>query len=159
MNTSSTLTTSARTVRPDRDLATTAIPVVAVACFSVHAVLLVATGTSMLAMSVTMLVLSGLCVACTWHAGGAHGGRRDHSAAAALALTMIVAHLQMMPSGSAGTDHTSMGHTGMQMASSSAGLMSSGAVDGLLLVGLVLAAVQVVLTAGAALRPSRRSVA
>lgn len=157
MNTTSAVTTTTRTDRPVPDLATTAITIVAIACFSVHLALLATTGTSMLAMSVTMLVLSGLCVACTWRAGRAHG-RLDHLAAAAVALTMIVVHLLMMPSAVAGADHASMGHTGMQMASSSAGSLSSGAV-GLMMAGLVLAAVQVVLAAGAALRPSRRRVA
>ena len=154
-----TTTSRARTSRPPRDLATTAIPVVAVICFAVHVVLLVATGTSMLLMSVTMLVLSGLCVACTWRAGSTHG-RRDHSVAAAVALTMIVVHLLMMSSGvggHAGMDHTAMGHAGMQMASD--GQVSSGFVDGLMNTGLALAAMQVVLAAGAALRPSRRSIA
>ncbi|MDZ5621137.1 hypothetical protein SFC88_09880 [Nocardioides sp. HM23] len=158
-------TTSTRTARPARDLATSAIPGVAVTCFAVHVVLIVATGTSMLTMSVTMLVLSGLCVACTWRAGSAHG-RRDHTVAAAVALTMIVVHLLMMSSGAgghagmdhAGMDHAAMGHAGMPMASSSDGLLSSGAVDGLMNAGLALAAVQVVLAAGAALRPRRRSV-
>ncbi|KAA1380631.1 hypothetical protein [Aeromicrobium fastidiosum] len=152
-------TSRAGTARPPRDLATTAIPVVAVTCFAVHVVLLVATGTSMLTMSVTMLVLSGLCVACTWRAGATHG-RRDHSVAAAVALTMIVVHLLMMSSGGgghSGMDHAAMGHAGMQMASD--GQASSGFVDGLMNTGLALAAVQVVLAAGAALRPSRRSIA
>lgn len=155
-----TTTSRARTARPPRDLATMAIPVVAVTCFAVHVVLLAATGTSMLTMSVTMLVLSGLCVACTWRAGSTHG-RRDHSVAAAVALTMIVVHLLMMSSGvggHAGMDHAAMGHAGMQMASSD-GQASSGFVDGLMNAGLALAAVQVVLAAGAALRPSRRSIA
>ncbi|AWB93706.1 hypothetical protein C3E78_16625 [Aeromicrobium chenweiae] len=146
--------------RPARDLATLAIPFTAVTCFAVHVVLLVATGTSMLTMSVTMLVLSSLCVACTWRAGSTHG-RRDHSVAAAVALTMIVVHLLMMSSGAGGhtgMDHGAMGHAGMQMASSD-GLLSSGAVDGLMNVGLALAAMQVVLAVGAALRPSRRSIA
>ena len=158
MTTSSTFR-PARATRPTRDLATTAIPVVAVTCFAVHVLLLVATDSSMLPMTVTMLVLSGLCVACTWRAGSTHG-RRDHSAAAALALTMIVVHLLTMSSGaeSHGVDHAAMGHASMQMASSD-GLLSSGAVDGLMNAGLVLAAVQVVLAAGAALRPGARSVA
>jgi hypothetical protein len=55
-------------------------------------------------------------------------------------------------------DHAAMAHASMQMASSD-GLLSSGAVDGLMNAGLVLAAVQVVLAAGAALRPGARSVA
>lgn len=153
-------TTSSTTARPARDLATSAIPVVAVTCFAVHVVLLVATGTSMLTMSVTMLVLSGLCVVCTGRAGSTHG-RRDHTVAATVALTMIVVHLLMMSSGvggHAGTDHAAMGHAGMEMASSS-GLLSSTVVDGLMNAGLALAAVQVVLAAGAALRPRRRSIA
>ena len=158
MTTSSTRSPS-RSARPARDLAATAIPVVAIACFAVHVVLLVATGTSMLTMSVTMLVLSGLCVACTWRAGSTHG-RRDHSVAAAVALTMIVVHLLMMSSGATGhdMDHAAMGHAGMQMASSD-GDVSSGLVDGLMNAGLALAAMQVVLAAAAALRPSRRSIA
>jgi hypothetical protein len=160
MSTSTTVTTD-RTTWPARDLATTTIPVVAVACFSVHVVLLVATGTSMLTMSVAMLVLSGLCVACTCRAGGAHG-RRDHSVAAAVALAMIVVHLLLMPSGAEGghgMDHAAMGHAGMQISSSSGGLMSSGAVDALMHAGVTLAAVQAVLAVGAALRPRRRSLA
>ena len=159
MDTSSTRSPG-RANRPARDFAATAIPVVAVTCFAVHVVLLVATGTSMLTMSVTMLVLSGLCVACTSRAGSTHG-RRDHSVAAAVALTMIVVHLLMMSSGvggHAGMDHAAMGHAGMQMASSD-GQVSSGFVDGLMNAGLALAAMQVVLAAGAALRPSRRSIA
>lgn len=160
MSTSTTLTTD-RTMRPARDLATTAIPVIAVACFSVHVVLLLATGTSMLTMSVAMLLLSGLCVVCTWRAGGAHG-RRDHSVAAAVALAMIVVHLLLMPSGAEGghgLDHAAMGHAGMQMSSSSGGLLSSGAVYALMHAGVTLAALQVVLAGGAALRPRRRSTA
>lgn len=140
----------------------TAIPVVAVICFAVHVVLLVATGSSMLSMSVTMLVLSGVCVACTWRAAGSTHGRRDHSVAAGLALTMIVVHLLMMSSGGeghVGMDHAAMGPAGIQMASPADGLLSSGAVDGLMHAGLTLAAVQVVLAAGAALRPRRRSIA
>jgi hypothetical protein len=155
------MTTTALTTRPARDLAAMAIPVVAVTCFSVHVVLLAATGTSMLTMAVAMLVLSGLCVACTWRAGVTHGSR-DHAVTAAVALTMIVAHLLLMPSGSEGghgMDHAAMGHAGMQMASSSDGPMSSGAVGVLMNAGLALAAMQVVLAAGAALRPARRSVA
>jgi hypothetical protein len=156
----STAVTTARTARPTRDLAAAAIPMVAVACFSVHVVLLVAAGSSMLTMAVTMLALSGLCVACAWRAGGAHG-RRDHSVAAAVALTMIAVHLLLMPSGTGGDgmDHDAMGHASMQMGSSSDGLLSSGAVDLLMNAGLALAAVQVVLATGAALRPRRRSVA
>jgi hypothetical protein len=160
MSTSTTLTTD-RTMRPARDLATTAIPVIAVACFSVHVVLLLATGTSMLTMSVAMLLLSGLCVACTWRAGGAHG-RRDQSIAAAAALTMILVHLLLMPSGAEGghgLDHAAVGHAGMQMSSSSGGLLSSGAVYALMHAGVTLAALQVVLAGGAALRPRRRSTA
>lgn len=159
MSTSSTLSLG-RATRPARDLATTAIPVVAVICFAVHVVLLVATGTSMLAMSVTMLVLSGLCVA-SGRAGSTHS-RRDHSIAAALALTMIVVHLLLMPSGAEGghgLDHAAMGHAGMQMSSSSGGLLSSGAVYALMHAGVALAALQVVLAAGAALRPRRRGLA
>ena len=160
MSTSTTLTTD-RTMRPARDLATTAIPVIAVACFSVHVVLLLATGTSMLTMSVAMLLLSGLCVACTWRAGGAHG-RRDQSIAAAAALTMILVHLLLMQSGAEGghgLDHAAVGHAGMQMSSSSGGLLSSGAVYALMHAGVTLAALQVVLAGGAALRPRRRSTA
>jgi Na+-driven multidrug efflux pump len=153
-------TTPTRADRPARPLATMSIPVVAVTCFAVHVVLLAATGTSMLTMSVTMLVLSGLCVACTWRPGSTHGPR-DHSVAAAVALTMIVVHLLMMSAGVGGhaaMDHASMGHAGMEMASSDAHA-SSGFVDGLMNAGLALAAVQVVLAAWAALRSSRRSIA
>lgn len=150
--------------RPVCDLATTAIPAVAVACFAVHVVLLVAAGASMLTMTLSMLVLSGVCVACAWRAGGSHG-RRDHSVAAAVALAMIVVHLLLMSSGTGAhaMDHTAMAHgevhpAGVAVASST-GMVSSGAVEGLMNVGLALAAVQVVLAAGAAVRRRRRSIA
>ena len=160
MSNSSTLSLG-RAIRPAQDLATAAIPVVAVICFAVHVVLLVATGTSMLTMSVAMLLLSGLCVACTWRSGGTHD-RRDQSVVAAVALTMILVHLLLLPSGAEGghgLDHTAMGHAGMQMSSSSGGLMSSGAVYALMHAGVALAAVQLVLAVGAALRPRQRSAA
>ncbi|GCD88593.1 hypothetical protein [Nocardioides sp. LS1] len=152
-----TLATS-KTTLPTLGLVTTAVPVVAVACFGVHVVLLVATGTSMLTLAVTMLVLSGVCVACTWRAGSTHG-RRDYTVAATVALTMIVVHLLLMPSGAEGghgLDHAAMGHAAMQMNSSSEGLLSSGAVYALMHAGVALAAVQVVLAVGAALRPRQQ---
>lgn len=151
-------TTAQTRTRPDRDLATLAIPVVAVTCFSVHVVLLVATGTTMLAMALSMLALSGLCVACAWRAG-AHMVR-DHLVVAAVGLTMIVVHLLLTPSGSAasgpGMDHAGMGHGGMDMGSRD-GLLSTSVVDGLMQAGIALAAVQVVLAVGAVLRWSSRS--
>lgn len=158
MNTiTSTSSTRAARTRPSRDLAL-AMPAVSVACFSVHLVLLVATGTAMLAMALSMLVLSGICVACTWHAGARHV-RRDYLVAAALALTMIVVHLLLMPPGSdmtgSGMDHAGMGHAGMEMGSEDR-LLSASVVDRLMQAGIALAAMQVVLAAAAALRPTRR---
>ena len=138
-------TTTSRTAQPARDLATMAIPVVSVACFAVHVVLLVTSGTSMLMMNVTMLVLSGVCVACTWRAGSSQA-RRDHLVAAAAAATMIVVHTMLMSTGSA---------AGHDMAGHDMGHSMTGHADGLMSLGLALAAVQLVLAAGVALRRTR----
>lgn len=142
----------------------------ATTCFAVHLVLLVATGTAMLTMLVAMLVLSGLCVACAWRARGTHG-RGDHAVAAGLAVTMIVVHLLLMSSG--GHDATTMdqlatghgghtvGHAAMGHAAgsgtSTGGLLPAVAVGALMNTGLGLAALQVVLATGAALRPAHRA--
>ena len=157
---------AART-RPPRDVVSLAILFIAIACFSVHVALLVATGTSMLTMVVAMLVLSGACVACTWRARTSQA-RRDHLVTAAAALTMIVVHLALMSGGSGGhdhgtmdhatMDHTAAGHADMPVASSAAGLGSPGAVDALMNIGVALAATQVLLAAAAGLRPTRRSI-
>lgn len=142
-------------VQPSGNLVTLAIPAVAVVCFSVHVVLLIATGSAMLTMTLPMLALSGLCVGCTWRSGSHR--RRAHLTAEAASLTMIVVHLLVMPSG-ASPMGGGPGHEGMDMGSPS-GLLSAGVVDGLMQVGITLAAVQVVLAVGATLRPSRRRVA
>lgn len=153
-------TTVSTTTRPARDVAARAVLVVAVSCFSVHVVLLVATGTTMMAMALSMLALSGVCVACTWRAG-THTVR-DHLIAAGTGLAMIVAHLLLMPAGADpmtdGTHHAGMDHAEMAMTSTGS-LLPDGAVDGLMQIGIALAVVQLVLAVGAVVRLSSRSVA
>ena len=152
--------TAPTAARPPRGLGTLAIPIVAVSCFSVHVVLLVATGTTMLAMALSMLALSALCVACNWRVG-AHM-IRDHLVAVAAGISMVVVHLMLMPSGAdsvtGGMDHGGMDHAGVQMASANS-LLPAAAVDLLMQVGVALAVVQVVLAVGAVVRLSSRVVA
>ncbi|GGG24983.1 hypothetical protein GCM10007304_43550 [Rhodococcoides trifolii] len=136
------------------DFVGTCLTAVAIMCLVVHAALLMVTGTSMLVMVVPMLVLSGLCVAFTCRKGNGHRVR-EYTVTAGFGVAMLTAHWALMSaapghSNDTATDHAAMGHGSMDMAGS-----GGGAVEALMQVGLLFAAVQVALAVGAAVRAQR----
>ncbi|AYJ48912.1 hypothetical protein [Rhodococcus sp. P1Y] len=162
------------------DLVDTALPAVAILCLVVHVVLLVVTGTSMLVMVVPMLVLSSLCVAFTCGKGNSHRVR-DYAVTAGFGVAMLAAHWALtsaslghsnhmategpamdhaaMGQGSMGhgsMSHGTVGHGAMDMAGSGS-VVSGGQLELLMQAGLFLAAVQVLLAVGAAVRALRTS--
>lgn len=146
------------------DFVGAALFVAVILCLVIHVVLLTVTGTTMLAMVVPMLALSGVCVAFTCRPG--NGDRfRDHAITAGFGVAMLAVHSALMTSamghsdagatGHAGMDdHAAMGHSTMDMAGAG-NQMSSGPAEVLMQAGLVFAAVQVVLAVGAAVRALR----
>lgn len=137
------------------DLVGTSLKAVAIMCLVVHAALLTATGTSMRVMVVPMLVLSGMCVAFTCRKGNGHRVR-EFTVTAGFGVAMLTAHWALMSaalghSNDTATGHGSMGHGSIDVAGSGTG----GAVEALMQVGLLFAAVQVVLAVGAAVRAQR----
>lgn len=158
------------------DLVDTALPAVAILCLVVHVVLLIVTGTSMLVMVAPMLVLSGLCVAFTCGKGNGHRVR-DYAVTAGFGVAMLAAHWALtstalghsnhmaaerpamddaaMGHGSMG--HESGGHGSMDMAGSGSVVSGGQFVELLMQAGLFLAAVQVLLAMGAAVRALRTS--
>ncbi|MUL81935.1 MULTISPECIES: hypothetical protein [unclassified Mycolicibacterium] len=154
-----------RAAAPPRNLVVLASRTVAVMCFAVHVVLLIATGTRMLAMTVPMVVLSGLCLACTLPEGGPRE-RQARLVTGVASLAMIVAHLVVMPPEIGATAHDAghAGHSGMDMgpaslSDSASGLLSSGAAHTLMQIGIALAGLQFILIVGAALRRTSRRAA
>lgn len=162
------------------DLVDTALPAVAILCLVVHVVLLIVTGTSMLVMVVPMLVLSSLCVAFTCGKGNGHRVR-DYAVTAGFGAAMLAAHWALtsaslghsnhMATEGPAMDHAAMGHGSMGQGSMGHGTVGHGAMDMagsgsvvsggqlelLMQAGLFLAAVQVLLAVGAAVRALRTS--
>lgn len=132
---------------------------VAILCFVVHVVLLIVTGTSMLVMVVSMLVLSGLCVAFTCRRGNGHRVR-EYAVTAGFGIAMLTVHWALMSTSfghsadHADMGHADMGHGAMDMAGSGS-VLSAGPLEGLMQAGLFFAAVQVVLAVGASVRALR----
>ncbi|MFI8566535.1 hypothetical protein ACIGGF_08225 [Rhodococcus sp. NPDC078407] len=142
-----------------------ALAAVAILCFVVHVVLLIVTGTSMLVMVVSMLVLSGLCVAFTCRKGNGHRVR-EYAVTAGFGVAMLTVHWALMSTSlghhnhtsadPAAMDHAAMGHGAMDMAGSGS-VLSAGSFEGLMQAGLFFAALQVVLAVGASVRALRSS--
>ncbi|MBY4128262.1 hypothetical protein HQO83_07655 [Rhodococcus fascians] len=152
------------------DLIDSVLAAVAILCFVVHVVLLIVTGTSMLAMVVSMLVLSGLCVAFTCRKSNGHRVR-EYAVTAGFGIAMLTVHWALMSAdlghmnhlapdsaamGHAAMDHAAMGHGAMDMAGAG-GVLSAGPVASLMQAGLFFAAVQIVLAVGASVRALRPS--
>ncbi|KQU07104.1 hypothetical protein ASG56_06030 [Rhodococcus sp. Leaf7] len=137
------------------DLVIAALPAVAVLCFGMHVVLLLVTGTSMLAMVVPMLLLSGLCVAFTCRRGSG-GSLRGYMVTAGFGIAMLLVHSSAGHRIHAGMDHAAMGHTDAGM-TGSGNPATTGLVDGPMQAGLILAVLQVVVAVGAAVRLLRSS--
>jgi hypothetical protein len=150
------------------DLVDAVLAAVAILCLVVHVVLLIVTGTSMLAMVVPMLVLSGLCVAFTCRKGNGHRVR-EYAVTAGFGIAMLTVHWALMStslghpnhmaSDPAALDHGAMGHGGMghgamDMAGSG-DVLSAQSFEGLMQAGLFFAALQVVLAVGASVRALR----
>jgi hypothetical protein len=145
------------------DLVDAVLAAVAILCLVVHVVLLIVTGTSMLAMVVPMLVLSGLCVAFTCRKGNGHRVR-EYAVTAGFGIAMLTVHWALMSTSlghpnhmaadPAALDHGAMGHGAMDMAGSG-NVLSAQSFEGLMQAGLFFAALQVVLAVGASVRALR----
>jgi hypothetical protein len=145
------------------DLVDAVLAAVAILCLVVHVVLLIVTGTSMLAMVVPMLVLSGLCVAFTCRKGNGHRVR-EYAVTAGFGIAMLTVHWALMSTSlghpnhmaadPAAMDHGAMGHGAMDMAGSG-NVLSAQSFEGLMQAGLFFAALQVVLAVGASVRALR----
>jgi hypothetical protein len=145
------------------DLVDAVLAAVAILCLVVHVVLLIVTGTSMLAMVVPMLVLSGLCVAFTCRKGNGHRVR-EYAVTAGFGIAMLTVHWALMSTSlghpnhmgadPGAMDHGAMGHGAMDMAGSG-DVLSAGSFEGLMQAGLFFAALQVVLAVGASVRALR----
>jgi hypothetical protein len=145
------------------DLVDAVLAAVAILCLVVHVVLLIVTGTSMLAMVVPMLVLSGLCVAFTCRKGNGHRVR-EYAVTAGFGIAMLTVHWALMSTSlghpnhmaadPGAMDHGAMGHGAMDMAGSG-DVLSAQSFEGLMQAGLFFAALQVVLAVGASVRALR----